>query len=230
MINRKQVKEISRQQLNRNGNWKIPILLALITFFVTGNYPRGLNINDSFIMTISLGLVISMLNIFFVNSCLKIAKSEKVETIRWSDTLISLNTFIKCVLYSILISLIEMSLTWIIIFIGSMYVITIPVLGATLLVLSLVIGGIISIYCTFSIFLILDRKIDVFKAIYISAKLIRGHFWEILLLGLSFILWYIISIITLGVAMLWVLPYITVTFANYYLILYKKQYDKNHDF
>ena len=230
MINRKQVKEISRQQLNRNGNWKIPILLALITFFVTGNYPRGLNINDSFIMTISLGLVISTLNIFFVNSCLKIAKSEKVETIRWSDTLISLNTFIKCVLYSILISLIEMSLTWIIIFIGSMYVITVPVLGATLLVLSLVIGGIISIYCTFSIFLILDRKIDVFKAIYISAKLIRGHFWEILLLGLSFILWYIISIITLGVAMLWVLPYITVTFANYYLILYKKQYDKNHDF
>ena len=230
MINRKQVKEISRQQLNRNGNWKIPILLALITFFVTGNYPRGLNINDSFIMTISLGLVISMLNIFFVNSCLKIAKSEKVETIRWSDTLISLNTFIKCVLYSILISLIEMSLTWIIIFIGSMYVITVPVLGAALLVLSLVIGGIISIYCTFSIFLILDRKVDVFKAIYISIKLIRGHFWEILLLGLSFILWYIISIITLGVAMLWVLPYITVTFANYYLILYKKQYDKNHDF
>ena len=230
MINRKQVKEISRQQLNRNGNWKIPILLALITFFVTGNYPSGLNINDSFIMNISLGLVISTLNIFFVNSCLEIAKSEKKETVRWANVLMSLNTFIKCILYSLLISLIEMSLTWIIIFIGSMYVITIPVLGATLLVISLVIGGIISIYCTFSIFLILDRKIDVFKAIYISAKIIRGHFWEILLLGLSFILWYMISIITLGVAMLWVLPYITVTFANYYLILYKEKYDKNHDF
>lgn len=228
MIDRKRIKEISRQQLNRNGNWKIPILLVLITFFVTGNYPSNLNMNDNFILTTSIGLVVTTLNIFFVNSCLEIAKSENIETVRWADTLMTLNTFIKCILYSILISLIEMSVTWIVIFIGSMYITTVPVLGATLLVLSLLIGGTISIYCAFSIFLILDKKVDVFKAIYLSIKLIRGHFWEIILLGLSFIFWYIISIITLGVAMLWVLPYITVTFANYYLILYREKYHKNH--
>uniref|UniRef100_UPI0026271AA4 DUF975 family protein n=1 Tax=Terrisporobacter sp. TaxID=1965305 RepID=UPI0026271AA4 len=96
--------------------------------------------------------------------------------------------------------------------------------GTIMLIVALFIGGIISIYCTFSVFIILDKNANVFEGISMSIKLIRGHFWDIIILSLSFILWYLLGIITLGIAMFWVVPYMTVTYSNYYLLLYDEKY------
>lgn len=38
MIDRRSIKEISRQQLNRNRNWIVPVLLSAVTFCITGYY------------------------------------------------------------------------------------------------------------------------------------------------------------------------------------------------
>lgn len=52
-----------------------------------------------------------------------------------------------------------------------------------------------------------------------SKRLMSGRLWEFFVLTLSFILWDILSAITCGIAGLYVQPYMTVTYAGYYLSL-----------
>lgn len=49
-----------------------------------------------------------------------------------------------------------------------------------------------------------------------SRRLMNGHKWELFVLDLSFIGWYFVVILTLGIANLWVLPYVQTTKANFY--------------
>ena len=49
-----------------------------------------------------------------------------------------------------------------------------------------------------------------------SMRIMEGHKMDAFLLGLSFIGWVLLSILTLGILFLWVLPYIEVTMAEFY--------------
>ena len=71
-MRRSEIKEISKRQLNRNGNWKIPVLLTAVTLLISGYSTSNKKyISQSLILTISITLVNSLLNIYFVKSCLK---------------------------------------------------------------------------------------------------------------------------------------------------------------
>ena len=54
------------------------------------------------------------------------------------------------------------------------------------------------------------------KVLDTSSQWMKGHKWELFLLELSFIGWILLSIITLGFALIYVVPYITATRAEYY--------------
>ena len=81
------------------------------------------------------------------------------------------------------------------------------------------IGGIISLYATFAITAILDQDYTAYEAISISFNLVKGSFWQVVLFGLSFIGWMILSGLTFGMAdticHIWAF-----LFANYYFELY----------
>jgi uncharacterized membrane protein len=47
-------------------------------------------------------------------------------------------------------------------------------------------------------------------------QLMRGHFVQYLLLQLSFIGWYFVGALTLGIGLLWIIPYQNVTIASFY--------------
>jgi len=49
-----------------------------------------------------------------------------------------------------------------------------------------------------------------------SMAMMDGHKWELFCLMLSFIGWILLGIITLGIAMFWVVPYMSMTMANFY--------------
>lgn len=49
-----------------------------------------------------------------------------------------------------------------------------------------------------------------------SERLMRGNRWSFFWLGLTFIGWSILACITLGIGMLWLMPYILVTFIAFY--------------
>ena len=52
----------------------------------------------------------------------------------------------------------------------------------------------------------------------------KGYKMDLFLLELSFIGWWLLVLVTLGIASLWVIPYIKVTEANFYLDIKKEKY------
>lgn len=61
-----------------------------------------------------------------------------------------------------------------------------------------------------------DSEISVDKALFKSYKLMRGHKWELFKLDLTFIGWNFITIITLGIAGIYTMPYIYTVYAGFY--------------
>lgn len=49
-----------------------------------------------------------------------------------------------------------------------------------------------------------------------SKAMMKGRRWELFVLNLSFILWYLLVVVTFGIAIIYVGPYVSVTLANYY--------------
>jgi hypothetical protein len=64
-----------------------------------------------------------------------------------------------------------------------------------------------------------DEDLDPGDAQKESMELMEGHKWEYFVLGLSFIPWYLLCIITLGIASIYVSPYIQATLAEYHVRL-----------
>ena len=61
-----------------------------------------------------------------------------------------------------------------------------------------------------------DPEIEAVDALKKSWEMMKGHKTDLLLLGLRFIPLAILSIFTLGIGFLWLIPYIQVTYANFY--------------
>ena len=55
----------------------------------------------------------------------------------------------------------------------------------------------------------------------------NGHKWELFIMGLSFLGWLILSVLTFGIGLLWLLPYIQVTLRIYYLSITGRESEIN---
>ena len=70
-------------------------------------------------------------------------------------------------------------------------------------------------------------EVDHKKALMISRKLMEGYKWQYFVLELSFIAWYLLDLLTLGVLdKLWVQPYRNHTRAGFYLELKRMYMEK----
>ena len=61
-----------------------------------------------------------------------------------------------------------------------------------------------------------DPNIDPMEAISKSKKMMYGYKWKYFCLGLRFIGWMILGILSLGIGLLWIMPYIYVSYAKFY--------------
>jgi len=84
--------------------------------------------------------------------------------------------------------------------------------------LLLIIPGMVAAFSySLTFFIIADNPdISAHEAILKSKELMRGHKGELFSLFISFFGWIILSIVTFGVAFLWVFPYLNVSFALFY--------------
>ena len=64
-----------------------------------------------------------------------------------------------------------------------------------------------------------DDKLEAGAAQRKSMEIMEGHKWEYFVLQLSFIPWHLLGIITLGIAYVWIIPYIETTMAEYHVRL-----------
>lgn len=82
------------------------------------------------------------------------------------------------------------------------------------------------IYSQTSYIIIRDHDdIGVIDSMRFSRKLMKGYKLRFFLLNLSFIGWGILSILTLGIGLLWLIPYFYVSNANFFLELIKERED-----
>lgn len=86
-----------------------------------------------------------------------------------------------------------------------------------------VIPGIIKTYQYFMIdYMVADNpELDRKRAFEITKAAMSGNKWRTFVLGLSFILWALLCVITAGIGALFLEPYIQTTYAHYYLELKK---------
>lgn len=88
-----------------------------------------------------------------------------------------------------------------------------------------IIPGIIKAFSySMTAFIITENPtIDPMEAIAKSQEMMRGHKFELFMLHLSFIGWYLLGIITFGLALFFVIPYVQTTVANFYVELRGKK-------
>ena len=84
--------------------------------------------------------------------------------------------------------------------------------------LLLIIPGIIAAISYSMTFYILadDNSIGAMDAIDKSKKMMNGYKWKYFCLGLRFIGWALLCILTLGIGFLWLMPYMQVSMAKFY--------------
>lgn len=84
--------------------------------------------------------------------------------------------------------------------------------------LLLIIPGIIAAISYSQTFFILidDKTISPSQAIEKSKKMMYGYKWKYFCLGLRFLGWGLLSVITFGIGFIWLLPYVQVTMAKFY--------------
>ncbi|AGK99047.1 DUF975 family protein [Clostridium pasteurianum] len=105
-------------------------------------------------------------------------------------------------------------------------------LSIIILIILILIGIIGTIYISlrvvFSVIIIAeDKSIGVIESIKISLKLTKGYVWKLFLTGLSFIGWIILVGITFGIVGLYVIPYMQLTYINFYFELKNKNLESN---
>jgi len=84
--------------------------------------------------------------------------------------------------------------------------------------LLLIIPGIIASLSYSMAFFIMsdDPNIEIMEALDKSKKMMYGYKWKYFCLGLRFIGWIILGILSLGIGLLWVVPYLHVSHAKFY--------------
>ena len=99
--------------------------------------------------------------------------------------------------------------------VGGMLLMSVYIFAWTLL---LIVPGIIKSFAyVLTPFILTDKpELSANEAIELSMKMMDGHKLDFFILCLSFIGWYLLSILTLCIGMLWVTPYMYTTMAAFY--------------
>lgn len=90
--------------------------------------------------------------------------------------------------------------------------------------LLLIVPGIIASLNYSQAFYIMAQNPDVgiVEAIELSKQMMKGEKGKYFVLGLSFLGWTLLSVLTLGLLLLWLVPYMMTTYSNFYNIVSKK--------
>ncbi|MBU3146554.1 DUF975 family protein [Clostridium sp. CF012] len=216
-----ELKELAKLQLT--GKWGKSALLTLI-YFVIGILPGQLllsKFNFSSLTTSLVDIVLIAPVTIGVSFCyLKLIRETNYNVI---DILNGFKYFITgVVVYGIVDSTNILSAL-------VSNIITVNVVTEQFL--SLVFGLLsIFLYLMFSMvyYILIDNpQIGVIGALTGGLKLIHGQIGRLFILQLSFLGWILLAILSLGIGMLWLLPYIEVTTANLYLDLKNREANKS---
>ena len=219
-----ELKELAKQQLS--GSWGKCALLTLI-YFVVGIIPGQVLLSTfkvSSLITSLVDIVLATPATIGIAFCyLRLIREKKFNVL---DIVNGFKYFVTgVVVYGIVGSMNIMSV---------LVTDVITVNDVTAQLLSLVFFSLsIFLYLMYSMvyYIILDNpEIGVLGALTGSRKLMHGQIGRLFCLQLSFLGWILLTILSVGIGLLWVIPYIEVTTANLYLDLKNRETNSGYSF
>ncbi len=204
MRTRSEIKKDAKSKLN--AYWHVPVLTVLIVYLLEALILGALN--DSMLSSVLQIIITTIASVFTTMLFLNIAKNDEFEKVEFSWMKVSSMQLLKCIVYTLLLSLATAMIQYI------------TVLSSVLLsAIASIFVLVVEVYLSFSLLIILDTDAPIIDAAKQSINLVEGNFWKIIVFGLSFVGWFILGIIPVCLGLLWVLPYMGISFANYYLEL-----------
>lgn len=213
------------------GRWGNAAGMCLILFL--------LNTAVSFFLTPIpiLGLIIvSMFSAFFLGTVINYFKklTETDEKIKYTECFITLNKSCKIFAFKIIVGII----IFLLVFWGSTFSVSFIMIGiATLEGVSLLLALLLGIV-VFLLFLLLDaiffavpmilvdeENIGIFEAVKKSFNISKGFRIKYIVIRLSFIGWAMLTVLTFGIGMFWLYPYMNLT-----LFIFYRGLNKNTEF
>ena len=216
MRNFSEIKSTSTEQLL--DNWKLPVLftfLTLVLYGVSAYFDDDIS-NFGIAITLTLSILVGILSIFLTNILLNIAKYNEVKSIK-----IPLKKFLRIIGATILV-FVPMFVLILLVVIGAIFGLIgitdsfIPILIIIIMIYAFCF--IAGLYLSFINYLILDDN-KIFKSIKYSFSYMKGNLLKTIWLCITFIPWILLTVITLGLGLLYVGPYLQLVYINYYLEL-----------
>lgn len=198
-MNRKELKSKAKEQLKKDNNyWKITFIV-FICFVIAGfgnwlsnEFNGGTREIINLLYTILLAYPVSISIIYVVYNIAK-NKECSIKNLGYFTKIYG-----KAVGIKILLSIFT-------------------IIGFILFIIP---GIIVSLRLSQAEFILVDdNSKGVIQCLKESNEMMKGHCWEFFVLALSFILWYIVCIVTVFIGFIFLMPYYSTTFANYYLEL-----------
>jgi uncharacterized membrane protein len=184
------------------GSLFVVMLVYIVICFAIMIIPSFMTVSESTlvallgnILSIVASLAVMPIAMGYYLVYLDVAKGQEVAVRRLFD---GFNYFVKVVILTILVGV--FTCLWTLLFI---------------------VPGIIKSFSYSQAFFILAENPDMrpIDAITESRRMMDGHKWEYFVLSLSFILWILLCYVTCGIAMIYVMPYMTTTLVLFYLKL-----------
>ncbi|WP_437130984.1 DUF975 family protein [Peptostreptococcus russellii] len=238
MPTNKEIKALSRNQLK--GKWGILALVNLgvvAVMFLLGYYVNGIVAQ---ILCVPLMVGSSKL-------MLSVANGEELDL---NNFIANKTVYIRYLVFTLILALIQMLVGIIFALVSggvlatsfmmggssidenimnllSQNISSIIILTIVALILMLVMIYIELIYSMTEYIILRDNEdIDAIMSMKYSRMLIKGHLWEFFKLQISFIGWYLLSILTAGIGIIFVNSYVMTSSANFYLELVYKEEEK----
>ncbi|MBN1531574.1 MAG: DUF975 family protein [Spirochaetes bacterium] len=197
MLDRKALKQAAKDRLK--GKWGTAVLVTLVYILVAT--PLGLLSNIK-----ELGDIRGLFNIasLFITAPMYMGLSITYIALVKHDTLQVGNLFGGFKIYGKSLGMYLWMLLWIF-------------LWALLFVVPGIIKALSYSQC---IYIIADNpKVKVTDALRISMKMTDGYKWDIFVMGLSFIGWMLLTVLTVFIGLLWLFPYMAATYTSMYFRL-----------
>ena len=183
-----EIKKRGRELTSKNlwNFWKVYLVLMIISFLVT-YLTAALTPISSIIMVIIMSPLYAGVYFYLLN----IVRGKPFEV---NDMFKYFKIIIPVVILSILVS--------VFVFLWSM--------------LFIIPGIIAALSYAMAMYIFVDGETDPLACIKKSKNMMKGYKGNYFLLGLSFIGWMLLGILTFGILYIWLLPYMQFSFVSYY--------------
>jgi uncharacterized membrane protein len=194
MIERASLKQSAKEKLK--GNWGTGVLITLVYLLITGPFSGLGHLKD-------IGVIFTVASLF-ITAPLMLGEAITYIVFVKTDNLVFENLFSGFKYYAKSLGLYLWLILWIILWF-----------------LLLIIPGIIKALAYSQAYFIIaeNPSVKVRDSLKISMLMTEGYKGDIFVFVLSFLGWFLLSILTLAIGFLWVSPYFHTAFANLYIKL-----------